>query len=85
MKKRSVLFFLTYHELIVLKIFYLLLLLFPKFCLQIVIYFLMDLLLQITLLSKLVMSFADLYGTPGRAHYVRESHITPGKVARQLS
>ena len=42
-EKKEVSYFLTYHELIVLKIFHLLLLLFPKFCLQIVIYFLMDL------------------------------------------
>ena len=42
-EKKKCPIFLTYHELTVLKIFYLLLLLFPKFCLQIVIYFLMDL------------------------------------------
>ena len=43
-EKKKCPIFLIYHELIVLKIFYLLLL-FPKFCLQIVMYFLMDLLL----------------------------------------
>ena len=42
-EKKKCPIFLTYHELIVLKIFYLLLLLFPKFFLQIVLYFLMDL------------------------------------------
>lgn len=38
-EKKKCPIFLTYHELIVLKIFYLLLLLFPKFCLQIVTFF----------------------------------------------